>query len=619
MRVFWASLCLPWAAWAITTSQTINLEQGWNSVWLTLQPDDGAVEAVFADSAIQMVMTPQVDLGAAEFVGDVGRVRVNQDGWRSWRRSSPVQEHTLALVRAHRGYLIYADSAITLTVTGEAWFERPEFRPDGYSLIGFSLSEAKTFDDVPWLEPSRILRLQADGNWVGVGGADSIGHNEAYWIRTEGAFQWDMALRFPGTRWIDLGEGPSDLVVSEMDLQRFELSLRNAADSAIAVGITKVFPDEVDDTTDRLRLFEVVPDPDTASFAIGQAGQVTTWDVGDIAAGETRTLTIGAERNWDSDVRTQENLYRLEIGGMYFWLPIKATNDLATGSSLSAGDAAYAGLWAGEVVLDSVTSLTETGKPVKPATTKAPMQVLLHAESAGTVSLLSHVMVMQRKDLQVDIERPQDAEQVLVVDESKISFFEGIEERGGKKVARRLESVAYDMPRKLDLSTQAALLAEIAALLDKAENEVTAQELTDYVNSRSSRPPALVEAYHLTWPLQGGLAPNAEIGTAVGGELALDPFHRSNPYRHAFHPKHGAGYALTRSLTMRFEDATDAGVLVGEYEETISGLIATDLVMKGRIRLQRLSDVGNCNEKAPSFPSPSFCAAGLLGSGHRRQ
>ena len=118
-----------------------------------------------------------------------------------------------------------------------------------------------------------------------------------------------------------------------------------------------------------------------------------------------------------------------------------------------------------------------------------------------------------------------------------------------------------------------------------------------YINSLQARTPNLTEAYYRSWRLEGGLGPDAVLRTAAArsgntGPLLLDPFHRSNPFRHAYHPQHGTGAAITRALTITFDEEQEAGSLAGTYSETVSGLIGGDLIARGRIRLQRISEQG---------------------------
>jgi hypothetical protein len=210
-------------------------------------------------------------------------------------------------------------------------------------------------------------------------------------------------------------------------------------------------------------------------------------------------------------------------------------------------------------------------------------------DGAGAPWLLSHVMVMRTKTADPSV----PAEEVLVLDETKIPYFEGIETRGGKRVGRRLESVSYDLPRNGDPTTQSALRDEVAAAdpgIGGPDN-VTSADIEAFLDAQTSRPPDLVESYHLSWPLQGSLGPEAVLRTATNAPLTLDPFHRSNPFRHAFHPQHAAGYRVSRSLTIAFDSTAVPGVLHGLYNESISGLAAHPVQVRGSVTLSRVSKV----------------------------
>jgi hypothetical protein len=85
---------------------------------------------------------------------------------------------------------------------------------------------------------------------------------------------------------------------------------------------------------------------------------------------------------------------------------------------------------------------------------------------------------------------------------------------------------------------------------------------------------------------------------AVSATLSMAADHPLNPYKHRYHPEHGLGYDLTRSLKLRFgaqgpEPAPDpfatVGVLSGVYEEEIVGLTQEPIHVRGGFRLRRLA------------------------------
>lgn len=293
-------------------------------------------------------------------------------------------------------------------------------------------------------------------------------------------------------------------------------------------------------------------------------------------------LTLGAQRLWSTGLSLRTNVYRLSTGpsGAAFWLPVSAVNSelQAPTDLVPTGAAANAGLWVGEIIVDSVTSIVENGAPSRPSAGSVPMRLLLHSDSSGGVRLLSHVTIMQTKTADPQI----DPVPVLVVDPQRIPFFEGIKERNGKRVGLRLESVAYTMPRKIDAASQAALLA------DPAYPSLTESGITDFLLARQSRPPSLAEIYHLSWPMNGAVGAGKTLETS----LVLDPFHRGNPFRHAYHNQHARGPNITRAMTVVFDPDQDvADRLRGSFTETLQGLIQSNLTVTGRLEIHRISPV----------------------------
>ena len=73
----------------------------------------------------------------------------------------------------------------------------------------------------------------------------------------------------------------------------------------------------------------------------------------------------------------------------------------------------------------------------------------------------------------------------------------------------------------------------------------------------------------------------------------MDSFHRSNPFRHAFHQKHAKGPRIIRELSIVFNpEQTVADQLLGTFREEITGLTKSRIIMTGNIRMQRVSPVG---------------------------
>ena len=100
--------------------------------------------------------------------------------------------------------------------------------------------------------------------------------------------------------------------------------------------------------------------------------------------------------------------------------------------------------------------------------------------------------------------------------------------------------------------------------------------------------------------LTGTLAADGTSGV-LAGSVRLPPDHPLNPYRHRYHPEHGAGYDITRSIELRFGEAAPVapgienplatvGVLSGVYEEEITGLTPEPIRVRGSFRLRQTAE-----------------------------
>ena len=631
-----ALLLTTWQAVAQTTTQNLTLSGGWHAVWLEVEPvyDSGpnaglpkAPQDVFTNPAIQVVASPKPLASLAEFFaaepGSIGTF--NQDEWEQWKRTDPTNSNNLPLIAGNRPYLIQVTTgtaAFGLPVTGKAKFFRPTWTPDRYNLLGFGLAGSPSFD--AFFGPSNgkhpvtaIYQLNTDGTWQHVTGGSTMSSNRAYWIYSSGPsdYMGPVALRFDNevTGRLAFG-GPADAkpVGSGADLLELDLNemiFTNLQAATVAVPQLDLITSSAG--AGSLALHVVRPATDSLSYVRGNQvdsspGAGGTAALGEtIAAKSTAILTLGALRTGSFGGGGRTNLYRLNTGaGSLFWLPVNATDsDLAAAlnpTQPAVGPAT--GLWVAEAIVDHSTSIVEDGAPVRASASTAPIRLIVHAEAGGTVRLLSQVTFMQTKTADPNVAPVP----VLVVDPARIPFFEGIKERNGKRVGQRIEAVAYDMPRKADSVSQSsgsndlldAIVAESTspvttwasgAGLYTTRAAVTAAAIESYLLFRSIRPPGLKEVYSMSMPLSGAITP----GGSLQCTLRLDPFHRSNPFRHAFHQQHGKGPQITRSLSRAFDPSQPfADRMRGTFSETVQGLIKSDLQLSGRFEMRRVSTVG---------------------------
>lgn len=653
----------------VTTTTTITLVPGWNAVWLDIDPlftpagqeaRPASPDDIFSSHLeVITILSPQPLATTAEFfarspstlglASNDGLTSFTQREWQQWNRT-PQADDNLAIITGNRPYLIEATASTQVEIEGTVRFYTPEWAPDRFNLIGFALNGSPTFEAFfeasgPRHPTDRIFRLiPTSGNWTVVQdpASETMNSGEAYWIFSQGAsnYMGPVAVSFEGDKSGTLNfAGPDDVQTvgdSQFDLEEITFTnLRTSGTDATPsldliisdgqpgdLSFRTVTPDADSATRTFLpgNLVDSTPGPTANPSALtvsgtDEDGNPIELDANTISPRSSTYLTLGAIRNWDTGGTSRTNLYRLSTGaGSIFWLPVTATLNtvqLAT-ETLPEANAANAGLWVGEASVTEVTSFVEDGAPVRKAATPAPIRIILHANpmnDAGNVHLLSQVTLMQTKTADSSV-RP---EPVLVIERESIPFFEGVQERDGKRVGLRIESVAYDMPRDATVASQsdADPTDSQSDLIDMIVSESTSPStewsdgqnsyqtradvdsaaIDSYLSFRGIRPPTLKENYVSALRCAGAIGAGRTV-TTLPGTLVLDGFHRSNPFRHALHQRHGKGPKITREMSIIFD--TEQNVpdrLTGVYQEQILGLAKQRVILEGTIKMERVSNV----------------------------
>jgi hypothetical protein len=636
----WVTAWVNCTAWGAQTVQTLNLAHGWNAVWLEVTPEDSnglskTCDQVFQsnDFLIDRVASPVGEIGTAEFTSDPESL-FNQGGWDVWAANPQSGETANVAIRANHAYLVHVSPktgsaqdgspAGVLNVQGEVVFYRPAWTKGEFNLVGFGVQGAPTFAslmsgsgvtvDGPLGAAANVQKLNAaTGAWEPVKGTDVVQSGQAYWINVpytlvgkgwSGPVETDFSGAVSGT-W-NFGSGPGSLAVLNPDapaadpvlMTPGELTFSNLEGSGGAahqISITRLAAAGTDSGSNDLELWALEAVPQELKWQTQTVDWLAGWQLGNVTAGGSRSITVGLRRNWSSGLNFREHLYRVSVslsgGSVYRWLPVRAINaDLSPTPGSTEPASPFAGLWAGQIILNSVTSLGTAGSPVQATASELPMQIFIHVDSAGQARLVPRSILMQTKTASLDITPTQ----VLVVDETRIPYLDGVQERSdGTRVGLRLETVTFDLPRDLSAAHLSASLRGKVATAQGVANpaDVADADVLAYfaLASRTSRPPDLPETYYLSWPLDGQLGVGRTMGTGASSPLTLDAFHRSNPFRHAFHPQHGAGYTVSRSFSITFDAAPDPTILTGTYQETTRGLSRQDIVSKGGISLRRIS------------------------------
>jgi hypothetical protein len=625
---------------AVETTQSLPLRYGWNAVWLEVGPADENGQALTADQvfkspdfSIDRVASPVGEIGTAEFTSDPESL-FNQGGWDVWAANPQSGETANVAIRANHAYLVHVSPktgsaqdgspAGVLNVQGEVVFYRPAWTKGEYNLVGFGVQGAPTFAslmagsgvtvDGPLGAAANVQKLNpATGAWEPVKGTDVAQSGQAYWINVpytlvgngwSGPVETDFSWAVYGA-W-NFGSGPGSLAVLNPDapaadpvlMTPGELTFSNLEGSGGAahqISITRLAAAGTDSGSNDLQLWALEAIPQELKWQTQSVDWLAGWQVANVTAGGSRSITVGVRRNWSSGLNFREHLYRVSVslsgGSVYRWLPVRAINaDLSPTPGSTEPASSFAGLWAGQIILSSVTSLATEGAPVQASAGELPLQIFIHVDAAGQARLVPRSVLMQTRTASPDIAPTP----VLVVDETRLPYLDGVQQRSdGTRVGLRLETVTFDLPRDLSAGHLSASLRSKVAAAQGISNpaDVADGDVLDYftLGSRTSRPPDLPETYYLSWPLDGQLGLGRTVGTGAASPLTLDAFHRSNPFRHAFHAQHGAGYPVSRSFSITFDAAPDPTILTGTYQETTRGLARQDIVSKGGISLRRIS------------------------------
>ncbi len=204
--------------------QVIPLVQGWNSVFLEVDPVDLEPAALFNGTPIDIVASYYAPTGAAQFVSDPGADLFRRAGWGVWYAEDRPDAFLKSLhgVSGQRAYLIHSREDYSWKVTGEVVMTDLRWESNAFNFVGFAVDEdgsptfAQFFTGSDAHQDARIYRL-SDGAWRQVTdpGAETMKAGEAFWIYCEGAstFQGPLRVNAPTRHGILLGNGVVDLTL----------------------------------------------------------------------------------------------------------------------------------------------------------------------------------------------------------------------------------------------------------------------------------------------------------------------------------------------------------------------------------------------------------------------
>lgn len=581
------------AAAAAQAVQAFNLRQGWNAIWLEVEPADPRPEVVFRTVPIASVWTFQRRLTAVDYIASPTEPIWNRDQWLLHVPTNRLQslDNNLGEIHGGRAYLVLSDGPGPLIVSGRPVNTPLAWAADAYNLRGFPIDPGAEPSFRDFFRPSPahadpatgrlqpIYRLNAGGTWELVQPGDAMNAGVAYWVYAKGASDYvaPFRLQFESGDSVDFGRA----------LDAFSITLVNQGTQPVFATVSE---GSLPSAGSALSYQQFNP-------TVGvQWPSLPAFFPMPLEGGAQESIRFGFRRqqlgapNYETLMEVRDNAgtrYRFPVTGERY-----ANGSVGTPGAVPATVAARnaAGLWAGTITMNAVSevhsgtlstnSRASDGTPLqisrngvsvtpRPTPFEFNLRLILHVDTNGQARLLREVTELwqdgvTRTNSEGQIVTEKAGSYVLVTDESKISRFKGATVRDGVRVGRRLSSVGFDFP--------------VSA---PSQNYLT---------------------------LSGLFAG----GQSLSGSLQLAATHPTNPFRHQYHPDHDnlaadfrtfkeEAYPVARAFTLDLAaadpngatDAPDYGysVIAGTFRETVTGLHRQPIQAQGTFRLKRIAEI----------------------------
>lgn len=185
-------------------TQVIQLNAGWNSVYLEVDPTNADPDELFAGLPIDIVAAPVASGLQAQFSSNPGVSGLDLEGWGCWYEKEDGQSFldTLFSIHGTQGYLIHCQEATALSVTGAVRHSDLKWRPGQFNFVGFSVMTqgaptfAQFFQGSAAHQHNRIYRM-VSGSWRQIEdpSAVSMRSGEAFWVFCDGPSRFQGPLR----------------------------------------------------------------------------------------------------------------------------------------------------------------------------------------------------------------------------------------------------------------------------------------------------------------------------------------------------------------------------------------------------------------------------------------
>lgn len=588
---------LPGPLMAQWSRQVLELNAGWNAVFLEVQPEPNRCDDLFEGMPIASVWKKNPLFSRVQFIQNPDELRPEDPEWLVYfpAGNAAAEVSNLFILQGGESYLIRLNEGsgpITWTLKGRPVVKQYEWERNRLHLVGFPVASrgaptfASYFEGSPAHQDLRIYRLDAQDRWEPVEAPDEVriqkGH--AYWVWADRASTYSGPLQpvLEQGRELDFGETLTDQVVElgNHSAQNRTISLQVVASESSPQGADTAMSGPV-----ALEYFQRNLQEGVYQWAPLLEGEVLNQN---LAPGESWRIRLGVRRTEMQggssqslqaqatslpDNATFQSLLRVtDNQGSELLLPVSARG---LGSGAGGAASPYAGLWAGYAAIDHVSQPADPQSPDTPQPTASAFQfrLLVHVDRLGQARLLRQVLELWKEGTyQPDPADPsrniidEPGRFVLLTDDSQAGGYTGAALRDGVPVGRRFSSAAFSFSEPIAMS------------------------------------PA-------------GAFPSGTLSCTI----TLDYDHPLNPFKHRYHPDHNnlderyetklaegiESFTIIREIKMEFTESHPEGIPLagwndtrvgGDYSESITGLHKNSLHVSGTFTLERISRVPILND-----------------------
>ncbi len=564
------------AAWAAaapvpTVTQTLNLNPGWNAVYVEVQPEVNAPATVFGSLPQGSTVWAWTGKDSpVQFIQDPNEAAVYKPKWLNIS-TAPAEAalDNLYAIKANTPYLVRVagNAPVSVAIPGRPTVRHKSWVPDSFNLTGFSFSAtpptfATFFASSASHKNQAVYRLNGvTGAWEMVNSATAaMRSGEAFWVYclSGSDYQGPLSVATGSADGLDFGIGITTLsltISNSSNVDRTVSVAQLSSGSAVALAYR-----DYDVTSGKILTTPLSGLPPVV-----------------VKAGGSSVVNLAVVRE-NSAGQAAAVLELSDAQGDLIRVPLTVTSN---------GSNSYAGLWSGVAALNKVSQLVDSGSApdfvsgeAKPTPAALNLNLILHQDKNGQVRLLKQVIAMYENGTSNPDGTPRTkGRYVALTQDELISKYSGVTQRDGAKVGRRLSAIGFDYSP----STDATYGTDFGG---------TALKCSGSISTTIQCKPVL--------------------------ESSSSATHPTNPFLHKYHPDHDnlAGDYKTfspevnkieRDVILEFNSVPRDNpsnpplgwgitVLGGTYTEQIRGLAKGPIRIQGNFTVNLASDVDLLNE-----------------------